>query len=85
MTHTYNMSCFEGPLGRLLLLCSKHFHQKQLGKERIYFSLQLSNHTPSLKEVKAGIWRKETTQRPWMGATYWFDPHGFLSLFYYGT
>ena len=34
---------------------------------------------------RAGTWRQELMQRPWMSAAYWFDFHGLLSLFCYRT
>lgn len=33
----------------------RHRNQKQLGNERAYSSLQFLGHTPSSKEVRAGI------------------------------
>ena len=37
--------------------------QKQLGKERVYFSLQFSNYTPSLREVRTGPQSKNLVVR----------------------
>jgi hypothetical protein len=33
----------------------KHYDQKQLEEEKAYFYLTLPHHSPSLKEVRAGI------------------------------
>ena len=55
----------------------KHYDQKQFGEERVY--------SPSLREVKAGIWRQRLIQRPGRGAAYWPTPRGLLSLFSYRT
>lgn len=33
----------------------KHHSQKQLVEEKVYFSLQLSAHTPSQREARVGI------------------------------
>lgn len=51
-----------------LLLVQTHYH-KQLMEEGIYFSLHTSDHTPSLKEVRAGTqntrsWRQQLKKRP---------------------
>lgn len=35
--------------------CNKH-NQKQLGEEKVRFSLQLSGHTPSPREDRTGNW-----------------------------
>jgi len=32
--------------------------RKEGTKERVYFCLQLQGHTPSLKDIRAGTWRK---------------------------
>lgn len=36
----------------------KHQNQEQLGEEMVNFSLKLSGHTPSLREVRAGTWKQ---------------------------
>jgi hypothetical protein len=41
----------------------KHHNQKQVGKKRVSFSLQLSGHTPSMREVRAGTQGKESRDR----------------------
>lgn len=51
----------------------------QLGDKRVYLSLQLSTHAPSLREVQLGTWRQaETKQKPW-SAAYWLASQGLLS------
>jgi hypothetical protein len=37
----------------------------QLEEERVCFMSQLSDNTPSLREVKAGTGRQKLEQRPW--------------------
>lgn len=39
---------------------------KDLREERVYFSLQVSGHTPSPREVSTGTSRRHLKQRPWM-------------------
>lgn len=41
-------------------------------------SLQLPGHTPSLRELGAGIWRQALKQRPQRSGTHWLAPHGLL-------
>lgn len=48
----------------------KHYKQEQLGEEKIYFFLKFI--IPSSREAKAGTWRQQLMQRPWIGAVYWF-------------
>jgi hypothetical protein len=48
----------------------------------VCFSLQLSGHTLSLREVRPGTWKQELKQRPWRSAADWLAPPGLLSLFY---
>lgn len=53
----------------------KHHNQKQFWKDSVYFTLQLSGHTSSLSEVRAGtqgrnLWQ-EVKQRPWRSTAYW--------------
>ena len=59
----------------------------QLEEERVHFSLQLSCHVPSLREVRAGTqagtWRQE--QRSWRNSVYWLTTHGLLSLLSFTT
>lgn len=55
---------------RVSITVIKHQDQKQLDKERLYFSLQLSGHTHSSAEekqckLKADIWLQELEPRPW--------------------
>jgi hypothetical protein len=66
-------------LYRVFTAVIEHHDQEQLGKERIYFILQLIVHQ-SEEELKAGTWRQELMQRLWRGAAYWLAPHGFFSL-----
>lgn len=58
--------------------CYKDHDHKQLGKERVYFSLQFN--------ITVHHWEK-TGQKLMLGsqrsAMYWFAPHGLLSLSYW--
>lgn len=62
----------------------KHYGQKQLGEERVYFISKLSDHTPSLsksgQELKARMWRQDLKQRERRGVAYKFTPNGLLCL-----
>lgn len=41
-------------LVKISIAMKKHYDQKQFGKERVSFSLQVPHHTSSPKEVRAG-------------------------------
>jgi hypothetical protein len=43
---------------------------KATWEERVYLCLQLSGHTPLLREVRAGIWRQELKQRQCKNSAY---------------
>lgn len=67
----------------VLVVVMVHHDHKQLGKERVYFVLQLSGMAvalPSPREVKAGSWREELEQEPWRSTAYWLTPCGLFSL-----
>ena len=57
--------------------------------EKIHLSLQLSGHTPSLREVGAGTLCRNleagADTEAMEGAAYWLVPHGLLSLLSYRT
>lgn len=59
--------------------CDKHYDQ-QLGKEKVYFILQVTIHHwgEPRQGCKAVAWRQELDQRPWWGAAYWLDPFLYL-------
>jgi hypothetical protein len=59
----------------------KHCDQKQLGEERVYFSLQLVVHHPGQNFVRAGTWKQGLKQTQWRNAIYWLPLHGLLNLF----
>lgn len=75
---------YVGTLVRVSTAVMKHHDQKQLGEERIYFTLQLSSHTSSLTKVRAIIegrnLRPELVQRPWKSMAFWPAPQGLFSL-----
>jgi hypothetical protein len=71
----------------IFLLLIKPHDPKQFVEERVYFSLQFSGHTPSLREVRAGpqdrnleaVTETETTEK----CFFWLASHGLLSLLCY--
>lgn len=61
-----SLSKTDKPITALLKVSAaviKIHDQKQLGKERVYFSLQFSNYTPSLREVRTGPQSKNLVVR----------------------
>lgn len=64
---------------RVSIVVIKHITKSSLGKKG-FILLIPPHHCLSLKEVRAGTCRREVTQRPWTGATYWLAPADFLSL-----
>ena len=64
--------------------CDRHCDLKQAEEDRVYLA-DTSDHSPSLKQVRAGTWRQELMQKPWRGAAYWLALHGLLSLLSYRT
>lgn len=67
----------------------RHHDQEQLGEERVDFSLQLSGHTPSLREVRSETQDRNLKTGTEAGTTrnaaHWLAPCGLLSLLSYGT
>ena len=61
----------------------KHYDQKQLEEQKVYFILWLNSL--SSREVRAGPWRQELMQRPWRDAAYWPAPPGLLIFHSYRT
>lgn len=51
------VECFVSALVMVSLPVMKHWYPKQSGEERPWFSLQLSSHTSSVREARAGTWR----------------------------
>jgi len=59
-------------IARVSIAVIKHHDQKQLGEERVYFSL----HSPALNEVRAEIHTGQgpvagDPERAWRSAAYW--------------
>jgi hypothetical protein len=50
----------------------------QLGDKRVYLSLQLSTHAPSLREVQLGTWRQEPGGRQKLSRSHGVLPTGLL-------
>lgn len=47
-----------------------------------YFTLQLSGHDLSLKEVRAGTWRHDRREeKPWRNPAYWLASHSLSTYF----
>lgn len=44
----------KGVLVRVSIVVIEHHGNKQLREESVYFSIQLSGHSPLLREVRAG-------------------------------
>lgn len=50
-----------------------HHDQKQLGKRKVYFLLQVSSHNPSLGKVKAEL-SQELKRGSWRDTANWLAP-----------
>jgi hypothetical protein len=77
-------------LVRVPTAVTKHRDQKQLGKERAYFTHSsieqfLIKSSEGRNSSRAGSWRQELMQRPWKGATYWIASQGLLCLLSYSS
>lgn len=60
--YTYMSVCIHLSYG---FYSHNKFHDwKQLGKQSIYLILQLSGHTPPLREVRAKIWSRNQSKGP---------------------
>lgn len=54
MVVTTSSGLLAPALVRVFIALRQYHSQGQLGKQKIYFNLQLSDHNPLLKEAKAG-------------------------------
>jgi hypothetical protein len=64
-------------LFRIFVAVIKHYAHTILGEEWVYFILQLSGHTFSLREVRTGIWKQQLKQKPKRSAAYCHAPRAF--------
>ena len=73
---TLSASAKDGVLVQIAIVVMKYHDQKQVGEERMYFSLHFQV-TVYHSEVRAATQigqepRAELMQRPWKGAAFWF-------------
>lgn len=64
--------------------CCKHHGQSSSGRQDFIW-LPGPHHSLSRREVRAGPWRQELTQRIWRGAACWLALQGMLRLLSYTT
>lgn len=73
-------------LVRISIALMKHYDQSNLGEERVNLASLLLFITEGSQEAnssRAGTWKQELVQGPWMGVAYWLSPHTLLRLLPY--
>jgi len=59
--------------------------KKQVGEERVYLSLFITERSQVGNSSREGFWTWVLIQSPWRGAAYWLASPGFLSLLSHRT
>jgi hypothetical protein len=81
---------WKNSLLRVSFAAMKCHDQKAGWKERIYLAYTsvsefIIEGNQGRNSNRAGTWRQELIQRPWMRTAWWLAPYGLLSLLSYTT
>ena len=81
---------WKNSLLRVSFAAMKCHDQKAGWKERIYLAYTsvsqfIIEGSQGRNSNRAGTWRQELIQRPWMRTAWWLAPYGLLSLLSYTT